>query len=102
TRSSSSAASVDGGFFNRCDYAQQVVKEIPYAKWRAHDPEDTMRFYSLRLREVGMNQVDARQDHRRGNRFAFLERPTRGTPHLALSGHGEPGVRMSAFGVKRT
>jgi NitT/TauT family transport system substrate-binding protein len=45
---------VDGGFFDRLDYAQQVLKEIPYAKWRAYDPEDTLRFYSLRLREAGM------------------------------------------------
>jgi NitT/TauT family transport system substrate-binding protein len=45
---------VDGGFFDRYDYAQGVLKEIPYAKWRAYDPEDTLRFYSLRLREVGM------------------------------------------------
>ena len=45
---------VDGGFIERYDYAQQVLKEIPYAKWRAYDPEDTLRFYSLRLREVGM------------------------------------------------
>jgi NitT/TauT family transport system substrate-binding protein len=45
---------VDGGFIGRYDYAQQVLKEIPYAKWRAYDPEDTLRFYSLRLREVGM------------------------------------------------
>jgi NitT/TauT family transport system substrate-binding protein len=45
---------VRGGFFDRYDYAQQVLKEIPYARWRAYDPEDTLRFYSLRLREVGM------------------------------------------------
>ena len=45
---------VDGGFIERYDYAQQVLEEIPYAKWRAYDPEDTLRFYSLRLREVGM------------------------------------------------
>ena len=45
---------VDGGFIERYDYARQVLEEIPYAKWRAYDPEDTLRFYSLRLREVGM------------------------------------------------
>jgi NitT/TauT family transport system substrate-binding protein len=45
---------VDAGFIERYDYAQQVLKEIPYAKWRTYDPEDTLRFYSLRLREVGM------------------------------------------------
>ena len=45
---------VDAGFIERLDYAQRVLKEIPYAKWRAYDPADTLRFYSLRLREVGM------------------------------------------------
>jgi NitT/TauT family transport system substrate-binding protein len=36
------------------DYALQALKEIPYAKWRAYEAEDTVRFYSLRLREAGM------------------------------------------------
>jgi len=45
---------VDGGFTARYDYALQALKEIPYAKWREYDAEDTVRFYSLRLREVGM------------------------------------------------
>jgi NitT/TauT family transport system substrate-binding protein len=30
------------------------LKEIPYNKWREYDAEDTIRFYSLRLREAGM------------------------------------------------
>ena len=45
---------VDGGFTARYDYALQALKEIPYAKWREYDAEDTVRFYSLRLREAGM------------------------------------------------
>jgi NitT/TauT family transport system substrate-binding protein len=45
---------VDAGFTQRYDYALQALKEIPYTKWRDYDPEDTMRFYSLRLGEVGM------------------------------------------------
>jgi NitT/TauT family transport system substrate-binding protein len=44
---------VDGGFTPRYDYALQALKEIPYAKWREYDPEDTIRFYALRLRESG-------------------------------------------------
>jgi NitT/TauT family transport system substrate-binding protein len=36
------------------DYALQAIKELPYGRWREFDPEDTVRFYSLRLREVGM------------------------------------------------
>jgi NitT/TauT family transport system substrate-binding protein len=45
---------VDGGFTPRYDYALQTLKEIPYVKWREYNSEDTVRFYSLRLREVGM------------------------------------------------
>jgi NitT/TauT family transport system substrate-binding protein len=45
---------VDLGFTARYDYALQALKEIPYAKWRDYDPEDTIRFYALRLRETGM------------------------------------------------
>jgi NitT/TauT family transport system substrate-binding protein len=45
---------VDGGFTPRYDHALQSLREIPYSKWREYDPEDTVRFYSLRLREAGM------------------------------------------------
>jgi NitT/TauT family transport system substrate-binding protein len=45
---------VDGGFAPRYDHALQTLKELPYNKWREYDPEDTVRFYSLRLREAGM------------------------------------------------
>jgi NitT/TauT family transport system substrate-binding protein len=44
---------VDAGFTPRYDHALQTLKEISYAKWREYDPEDTIRFYSLRLREAG-------------------------------------------------
>ena len=45
---------VDGGFAERYDYALQTLTELPYGSWRAFDPEDSMRFYALRLHEVGM------------------------------------------------
>jgi NitT/TauT family transport system substrate-binding protein len=45
---------VDGGFTPRYDYALQTLNEIPYDKWHEYDPEDTVRFYALRLHEVGM------------------------------------------------
>ena len=47
-------ALVDGGFASRYDYALQTMKDVPYNKWRAYDPEDSLRFYALRLREAGM------------------------------------------------
>jgi NitT/TauT family transport system substrate-binding protein len=45
---------VDGGWTPRYDYALQTLTEIPYDSWREFDPEDAMRFYALRLHEVGM------------------------------------------------
>jgi NitT/TauT family transport system substrate-binding protein len=45
---------VKGGFTPSYDYALQTLREIPYGKWRLYDPEDTVRFYALRLREAGM------------------------------------------------
>jgi NitT/TauT family transport system substrate-binding protein len=45
---------VDKGFTPRYDYALQTMQEIPYNRWREYDPEDTVRFYALRLHEIGM------------------------------------------------
>ena len=45
---------VDGGFTARYDYALQALTEVPYDRWREYDPEDTLRFYALRLHEAGL------------------------------------------------
>jgi NitT/TauT family transport system substrate-binding protein len=45
---------VDKGYAKRYDYALQAIKELPYSQWREYSPEDTLRFYALRLYEVGM------------------------------------------------
>ena len=45
---------VDGGFTERYDYALQTLQELPYNRWNDYDSEDSMRFYALRLYEVGM------------------------------------------------
>jgi NitT/TauT family transport system substrate-binding protein len=45
---------VAGGFTTKIEYARQMLDEVPYGKWREYDPEDTMRFYALRLHEAGM------------------------------------------------
>jgi NitT/TauT family transport system substrate-binding protein len=45
---------VDGDFTAQYDYALQMLKELPYGKWREFEPEDAVRFYSLRLREAGV------------------------------------------------
>jgi NitT/TauT family transport system substrate-binding protein len=45
---------VDAGFPGRYEYALQTLTELPYARWREFDPDDSLRFYALRLHEVGM------------------------------------------------
>lgn len=45
---------VDRGFIGDYELALQSVRDVPYGRWRDLDPEDTVRFYALRLREVGM------------------------------------------------
>jgi NitT/TauT family transport system substrate-binding protein len=45
---------VDRGYTNDYGYALQTFKDVPYDRWRDYDPEDTIRFWSLRLHEAGM------------------------------------------------
>ncbi len=45
---------VDRKYMSRYDLALQVLKELPYNRWRDYNPEDTIRFYALRLHEAGM------------------------------------------------
>jgi len=63
---------VDKGFTTRYDYALQTMKELPYGKWREYDPEDTVRFYSLRLQEVGMIKSSPQKILAQGTDWRFL------------------------------
>jgi NitT/TauT family transport system substrate-binding protein len=45
---------VDGGYTPRYDYALQTLEEVPYDKWREYDAEDAVRFWALRLHDVGL------------------------------------------------
>ena len=42
------------GFETNPDYALQAIREQSYGRWRDYNPEETVRFYALRLREAGM------------------------------------------------
>ena len=45
---------VDNGFPTDYERALQVFREVPYAQWREFDPEDTLRFYALRMHRLGL------------------------------------------------
>jgi NitT/TauT family transport system substrate-binding protein len=63
---------VDGGFTDRYDYALQTLSELPYDKWREYDPEDSLRFYALRLHEVGMIKSSPQKIIADGTDWRFL------------------------------
>jgi NitT/TauT family transport system substrate-binding protein len=63
---------VDRGFTPGYDYALQALNELPYDKWREYDPEDTVRFYALRLHETGMIKSDPNAIIARGTDWRFL------------------------------
>jgi NitT/TauT family transport system substrate-binding protein len=63
---------VERGFANRYDYALQTLEEIPYDRWRDYDPEDTLRFYALRLQEVGMIKSSPKRILAEGTDWRFF------------------------------
>ena len=47
-------AYMNQGFKPNRDVARQAIKELPFGRWRDYNPEETVRFYALRLREADM------------------------------------------------
>ena len=64
---------VDGGFTPRYEYALQTLQEVPYDKWREYDAEDTMRFYALRLHELGLIKTNPKRVLADGTDWRFLD-----------------------------
>ena len=58
--------------YTKSDYASQVMKDLPYGQWREYNPEDTMRFYALRLHEVGMIKSSPQKIVAQGTDWHFL------------------------------
>lgn len=66
-------AVVDTGFAGGYDVALQTLREVRYDRWREYDPEDTLRFYALRLHEVGMVEASPRKLLAQGTDWRFLD-----------------------------
>jgi NitT/TauT family transport system substrate-binding protein len=63
---------VDRGFTKRYDYALQTLTELPYASWREFDAEDSLRFFALRLHEIGMIKSSLNRLIAEGTDWRFL------------------------------
>jgi NitT/TauT family transport system substrate-binding protein len=64
---------VEGGFTKRYDYALEALRDVSYAKWREYDPEDALRFYALRLHELGFIKSSPNQLIADGTDWRFLD-----------------------------
>ena len=60
------------GYEPRYEIGLEVVKSLPYRRWREGSPEDTLRFHALRLHEVGMIKTSPQKLIARGTDWRFL------------------------------
>ena len=63
---------VDAGIATRFDDARQMLIEVPFDRWRDFDPEDTIRFFALRMYEAGMIKSSPQKVIADGTDFRFL------------------------------
>jgi NitT/TauT family transport system substrate-binding protein len=63
---------VDHNYTPHYGYALEALQEIPYQQWRAYDPEDTVRFFALRLHEMGMIKNTPQKLIAQGTDWRFL------------------------------
>jgi NitT/TauT family transport system substrate-binding protein len=54
------------------DAALATVREIGFDRWRDYDPEDTVRFYALRLHKAGMIKSTPAKIIARGSDWRFF------------------------------
>jgi NitT/TauT family transport system substrate-binding protein len=66
-------AFLNQGYATNLEYTRQAIREIPYGRWREYDPEDTVRFYALRLREAGMIKSSPQKIIAQGTDWRFLK-----------------------------
>jgi len=65
-------AIVGQGVVDDYGVALRVMQQVPYGHWREYDPEDTVRFYALRLQEVGMIRSGPNTILQNGTDWSFL------------------------------
>jgi NitT/TauT family transport system substrate-binding protein len=64
---------VDAGYSDHYEYALQTLIDLPYDMWREYDPADTLRFFALRLHEVGMVGSSPNRIIAEGSDWRFLD-----------------------------
>jgi NitT/TauT family transport system substrate-binding protein len=60
------------GYEPRYEIGLEVLKSLPYARWRQSSPEDTLRFHALRLHEAGLIKSSPQKLIAQGTDWRFL------------------------------
>jgi NitT/TauT family transport system substrate-binding protein len=60
------------GYEPRYDVALEVLKSLSYTRWRTYDPEDSLRFYGVRLHEAGLIKSAPQKLIAQGTDWRFL------------------------------
>ena len=63
---------VQNKYAKNLDYTASTLRDLPYGAWRDFDPGDTLRFYALRLHEVGLIKHTPQQIIDQGTDWRFL------------------------------
>jgi NitT/TauT family transport system substrate-binding protein len=63
---------VDRGFTAHQDATLQVLREVPYGRWREYDSADTIRFFALRMLEAGVIKSPPNKLIAQGTDWRFL------------------------------
>jgi NitT/TauT family transport system substrate-binding protein len=64
---------VEGGFTDRYEDALQTLNENPYGGWRDYGAEDSVRFYALRLHDLGFVKSSPQKVIGEGTDFRFFD-----------------------------
>jgi NitT/TauT family transport system substrate-binding protein len=91
---------VDNGYTTQPHETLQAVRAIHAAGWRGeYDPEDTLRYYALRLHEAGMIRSSPDKIIQRGTDWRFLAEVRRDQATRASAGFFCPLDRDGSIGV---
>jgi NitT/TauT family transport system substrate-binding protein len=63
---------VDRGFAKSYDAVLQVLREVPYSRWREYDAAATIRFMALRMLEAGVIKSSPNKFLAQGTDWRFL------------------------------
>lgn len=61
------------GYEKNYDIALEVVRSLSFDRWRTYSLEDSLRFYALRLHEVGMIKMTPQRVVEQGTNLRFVD-----------------------------